>query len=139
MDLTSSRCLHRCRYQHVCLATSTIAATPPRFHWSYVPAVYQLLVHGIRGMPVLLHREVSKPTLWVHRKLMVQGSQFDHRDFAHIWTRDRMIVVGSISFHFPFGLSSLIPYHFASSHCLRPQPRSVSILICSAWFTAGRR
>ena len=29
--------------------------------------------HGIRRMPVLLHREVSEPAQWVHRELMVQG------------------------------------------------------------------
>ena len=42
---------------------------------------------------MFLHREVSKPTLWVHRKFVVQGSQFDRSDIAIISTRDRMIFV----------------------------------------------
>ena len=42
-------------------------------------------------MPVLLHREVSEPAQWVHRKLTVQSSQFDNSDIALIPTRDSMI------------------------------------------------
>ena len=52
-----------------------------------------LLVYGIRQMPAFLHREVSKPTQWVHRKLVVQGNQFDRSDVTLMSTRDKMIFV----------------------------------------------
>ena len=53
----------------------------------------QLLEYSIQRMPVLLHREVSKPTKWAHRQLMVQCCKLDRSDVTLISTRDRMILV----------------------------------------------
>ena len=51
-----------------------------------------VLVQGIRRMPVLRHREVSKPAQWVDRELVVQRSQLDRSDVTLTSERIKMIL-----------------------------------------------
>ena len=84
----------------ICLASSSIAATPAKFNWSYLQAAYQ-----IWSSPCNCWCTASEECKWfsvaksenpaqcVHRKHMVQRCQLDRGNVTLISTRDRMILI----------------------------------------------
>ena len=77
-----------------------MAATAPKFNWSYVPSVYQIRIHrqtaGKRASDecqCFSSRSQKNPARWVNRAHVEQCSQLDRSDATLTSERNRKVLV----------------------------------------------